>query len=606
MKSNEKIKIFFRLLAMVLVMAAYPALNMLIDPFGVFGDRLFHWTSYNETNNPRAAKLAWLEDHHQDFDSYIIGSSCAASINPLELNGYLDAKFYNLFVYGSDAKDYKDHAAYVLSHYEVKNLVLNLNYTEAVTYDTGQDDIHYWMHPLATGENPIPFYFRYAFCAPEYALDKLRALFQDTELPQSFDVFDAATGCYDKRLRDIERIGDPEVYQTNHGGDFYFSHPGAEEMPYLNEAMEAVREIRDMCAEKGVRLTVILSPAYAGQLAVYSQEAIDRYRAALAEITDFWDFSQTSLSYDSRYFYDASHFRNAVGTMVLAEIFDNSDVWRPEGFGTYVTAENCARYLSQPVPEPLSEAEYTREVPLLMYHAFGEGAVMEEEFAGHLDALEKAGYETVSVRQMVDYVYHGGELPEKPVCITMDDGYLSNYEIAFPLLQEHNMTATVFAIGVSVGHREFYKDTDFQLTPHFGWEEAREMAGVIDFQSHTFDLHQWAPFESGDVVRTSALPLEGESDMDYAAVLTADLDRYEAERVRELGAGFIALAYPGGFYCDWTEVLIHQYGVPVTATIRTDSRNVLVRGLPQSLYALCRFNVTAGMSGEGLVALLEE
>lgn len=132
------------------------------------------------------------------------------------------------------------------------------------------------------------------------------------------------------------------------------------------------------------------------------------------------------------------------------------------------------------------------------------------------------------------------------------------------------------------------------------------MAGVIDFQSHTYDLHQWAPFESGDAVRTNALPLEGESELEYAAVLRDDLDRYEAERVRELGTGFTALAYPGGFYSDWTEVLIHQYGIPVTAAIRTDSRNVLVRGLPQSLYALCRFNVTAGMSGEGLIAMLEQ
>lgn len=606
MKRNEKLKIFLRVLAMVLVMAAYPAVNMLVDPFGVFGDRLLHWTSYNETNNPRAAKLSWLEDHHQEFDSYIIGSSCAASIDPRELGDYLDAKFYNLFVYGSDAKDYRDHAAYILDHYEVKNLVLNLNYTEAITYDTGEDDIHYWMHPLATGENPFLFYVRYAFCAPEFALDKLKALFQDTELPQTFDVFDAATGCYDKRLRDIERIGDPEVYQAAHGGDFYFSYPGAEEMPYLDEAMDAVREIRDMCRKKDVPLTVILSPAYAGQLSVYSQEAIDRYRAALAEITDFWDFSQTSLSYDSRYFYDASHFRNAVGTMVLAEIFDNGDVWRPAGFGTYVTAENCAAYLSRPVPEAADEADYTREVPLLMYHAFGEGAVTAEEFESHLAALEAAGYTTVSIQDMIDYVYHGGELPEKCVCITMDDGYLSNYDIAFPLLRERGMTATVFAIGVSVGHREFYKDTRFRLTPHFGWEEAREMDGVIDFQSHTWDLHQWEPFETGDAVRASALPLEGESEEEYAAVLAADLARYEAERQAELGSGFSALAYPGGFYSDLTEVLIHEAGIPVTATIRTDSRNVLVRGLPQSLYALCRFNVTAGMSGDGLIAMMEQ
>ena len=33
---------------------------------------------------------------------------------------------------------------------------------------------------------------------------------------------------------------------------------------------------------------------------------------------------------------------------------------------------------------------------------------------------------------MIEYVYQGKSLPDKPVCITMDDGYLSNYEIAWP------------------------------------------------------------------------------------------------------------------------------------------------------------------------------
>ena len=53
--------------------------NLLVDPFGVFGDRLFHWDSYSQTNNPRVAKIEYLEEHHDEYDSYIIGSSSAAS-----------------------------------------------------------------------------------------------------------------------------------------------------------------------------------------------------------------------------------------------------------------------------------------------------------------------------------------------------------------------------------------------------------------------------------------------------------------------------------------------------------------------------------------------
>lgn len=610
-KMKRKGNIWVRIAAMALVLALYPLINALIDPFGIFGDPIFDWYSFDETNNPRTAKLAWLEEHHQEFDSYVIGSSCSASLNPAELNGYLDASFYNLFTYGSDMKDYGDHAVYLLEHYTVKNLVLNLNITEVEGFDFGDDDIHYRKHALVTGENLPLFYLRYAFCDPKYAVEKVQSYFRDTDLPQSFDCFDAATGCYDKRVRDVEKIGDPDAYWAAHAGDFYYyKNPSLRELPYLEECIQCLAEIRDLCAEKGVNLLVICSPAYTGQLEAYGEEALARYKTAVAQVVDFWDFSATSLSYDSRYFYDASHFRNAVGSMVLAEIFGNDGVYRPAGFGTYVTAENCALYCARGLPPAEDEASYTRDVPILMYHHFSEedapGAVPPAEFAGQMEALSDAGYTPVFFEDLIDYVCRGGSLPEKPVCITFDDGYLSNYEEAWPILERLGMKATVFAIGSSVGHEEFYKDTQFRLTPHFSYSQAREMlaSGVIDVQSHTYDLHQWAPFETGDQIRASALPLPGESEADYAAVLAADMETYERERVRELGKGFCAVAYPGGYYNTLTEVLIHQNGIPVTLSIDDDRRNVLVRGLPQSLYALCRWNVTAGMTGEDVLNMI--
>lgn len=608
---SSKKWLFLFAAAVVLALAVCAGANMLIDPFGVFGDPLMDWYGYNETNNPRGAKLAWLEEHHQDYDSYVIGSSSAASYSVEELNGYLDASFYNLFVYGCDTKDYRDFAAYLLEHYTVKNLVLNLGINEANTYDTGEDSLNDQMHALATGGSLPLFYLRYAFCNPQYSIDKVASYLRDTELPQVFDVFDVPSGCYDKRVRDVEKIGDMEVYQSSHSGDFYVS-PDTAQLPYIRECVQSVSEIRDMCEQRGVNLIVIASPVYAGQWEVYSEESLRYYKTALAQVVDYWDFSCTSISYDSRYFYDATHFRNAVGTMVLAEIFGNEEVYRPEGFGAYVTAGSCGGYLDQlfAAPPAADPADYTADVPILLYHHFsdqvtGDTVVTPETFTSHIRTLVEAGYTAVTFQELIDYVYHGGSLPENPVCITIDDGYLSNYETAWPILEQYGMKATVFAIGVSVGHTAFYKDTSYPITPHFSYEQAREMlaSGTVDFQSHTYDLHQWAEFETGDAIRTSALPLEGEDEAAYAAVLSEDLAVYQQERQQELGEGFCALAYPGGYYSELTEVLIHQAGIPVTVSTRTDSRNVLVRGLPQSLYALCRWNMTERTTAEELLSI---
>lgn len=597
--------------AVVLVLALCAGFNILVDPFGVFGDPILNWYSYDETNNPRVAKLAYLEEHHQEYDSYVIGSSSAASYNVEELNRYLDANFYNLFVYGCDTKDYCEFAAYLLEHYEVKHLVLNLGINEANSYDEGEGDPNEQMHALASGKSLPLFYLKYAFCNPQYSIDKVKAKLQDTELPQVFDVFDTPSGCYDKRVRDVEKIGDPAVYTAAHREDFVVSEDTAS-LPYIQECVQSVAEIRDLCQAKGVDLIVIASPVYSAQWEVYDQATLLEYKMSLAQVVDYWDFSCTPISYDSRYFYDATHFRNTVGTMVLAEIFGNDQVYRPERFGAYITADTCQAYFedlfaSPPVPE---ESSYTVDVPVLLYHHFStqsdsDMVVTPETFAEHLRILSEAGYTPVTFQDLINYVYHGGTLPDHPVCITIDDGYLSNYELAYPLLKQYGMKATIFPIGVSVG-KEFYKDTSYAITPHFTYDQAREMlrSGVIDLQSHTYDMHQWPDYETGNAIRSSMLPLEGESEAQYAQAFYEDLETYTQVWQQELGTSFCALAYPSGYYNDLTEVLVHQAGIPVTLSTRTDSRNILVRGLPQSLYALCRWNMTEQTTSDLLLSYL--
>ena len=47
----------------VLILAALLAgFNYVTDPFGAFGDRFMQWFSYDETNNPRAAKRSAISN----------------------------------------------------------------------------------------------------------------------------------------------------------------------------------------------------------------------------------------------------------------------------------------------------------------------------------------------------------------------------------------------------------------------------------------------------------------------------------------------------------------------------------------------------------------
>ena len=137
MSSKKWVLVF---LVTVLVLAALLAgLNLAVDPFGAFGDRLLSWFSYDETNNPRVAKFSYLEQHHDEYDSYILGCSSTSSFPVDAFNEAYDASFYNLIMYGADMRDCEKIARYLIEHYEVKNLILNVYLDNGLTYDEESD-----------------------------------------------------------------------------------------------------------------------------------------------------------------------------------------------------------------------------------------------------------------------------------------------------------------------------------------------------------------------------------------------------------------------------------------------------------------------------------
>ena len=608
MSSKKWVLVF---LATVLVLAALlAALNLAADPFGAFGDRLLSWFSYDETNNPRVAKFTYLEQHHDEYDSYILGCSSTSSFPVDAFNEAYGANFYNLIMYGADMRDCEKIAQYLVEHYEVKNLILNVYLDNGLTYDEESDrltkNLHYKEDP---DTSVLSYYTRYLFADPRYALAKLNALRTDTILPQTFDVFDERTGCYDKRVRDAEPIGSEERYLESY--PVFADYPRQTlSLPYTEQCMQSVASIKALCEEAGVSLTVVAGPVYAEYLKNFETETVAQFYRSLAQITSFWDFSSSSVSCEMRYFYDGTHFRNNIGEMICARMTGRSDLWIPDDFGTYVTADTPEDYFLNVLSQTaLSEDEISTQVPILMYHHLSEDVtnsemVSPEQFEAQIRALSEAGYTGVSFDELRAYVLRGEPLPEKPVVITFDDGYRSNYTLAYPILQKYNMKATIFAIGVSFG-KDHYKDTDYVITPHFGAAEAAEMtaSGLISIQSHTYDMHQWPPYETDSAVRENILQLPGESEESYVQALTEDFTRSRALLEGATGQPVDVLAYPAGQYSTLAQVTLQSLGVHVTLSTNPGV-NTVVKGLPQTLYAMLRFAITEDISPEALLDMI--
>lgn len=108
-------------------------------------------------------------------------------------------------------------------------------------------------------------------------------------------------------------------------------------------------------------------------------------------------------------------------------------------------------------PEPVIQRQINYQqprpqvtVPILMYHYIRayqsetdnlgvQLSVAPETFDRQLTALKRAGYRTIS---LTDFAL--GNYGVKPIILTFDDGYLSHYSEALPILQKHRFLGTFF------------------------------------------------------------------------------------------------------------------------------------------------------------------
>lgn len=143
------------------------------------------------------------------------------------------------------------------------------------------------------------------------------------------------------------------------------------------------------------------------------------------------------------------------------------------------------------------------KVPVLCYHNIAtaqEKANFNEEseytidvknFEEHLKYLKRNNYKTLTMSEFYEWKEGKIEIPLKSVLITFDDGFLSNYQYAFPLLKQYDMNATVFVVGKFAEEAENVK-WDGNIKTYMSYDlihKIREEYPNIDICSHSYDLH---------------------------------------------------------------------------------------------------------------------
>ena len=233
------------------------------------------------------------------------------------------------------------------------------------------------------------------------------------------------------------------------------------------------------------------------------------------------------------------------------------------------------RQTHPPISEPM---------PVLMYHhVVPDGTEcnamtvtvgkLKQDFQTILDR----GYTPVLPRELVK----GTPLPEKPILITFDDGYTSNYELLYPLAQELDVKVVICPIVCM---------PDIPASNFCSWEMYREMAasGLVEVGSHTYHLHNLGERNGNfDPDLPNGIQRDPkESDEAFQARVLDDIQKSRDRIQEELGIPVTCFAYPFGVREPDAQALVDEL-FPVTLITKPETAD-----LSQGLQDLPRWTVT--------------
>jgi len=189
-------------------------------------------------------------------------------------------------------------------------------------------------------------------------------------------------------------------------------------------------------------------------------------------------------------------------------------------------------------------------IPILCYHRFGSNrsamTMTPSAFEAQMEYLAQNGYRVITLKELEGFLLGKEPMPRKTVVITIDDGYRSTYQVAFPILKKFGFPATVYLYSDFVG-----------ASDAMTWAQMQEMvrSGLIEIQPHS-KTHP-----------NLTVRLAGETDAKYAERLKREVETPVVAIQDRLALASFSYAYPYGDVNEAVVDLLARQGVHFGVTV---------------------------------------
>ena len=210
--------------------------------------------------------------------------------------------------------------------------------------------------------------------------------------------------------------------------------------------------------------------------------------------------------------------------------------------------------------------------PILLYHHIAvkddRYYISPDVFRQQMETLVSLGYTGITVPQLVEVLQHGGELPERPVVITFDDGDLDVYQNAYPILQDLGLVATFYVVGTRLNSEDVISVDQLKEMTGAGWAVGCHSMTHIDLTLN----HDALTYEAGNC---------------------------KSLLEKEVGVPVVTFAYPYGTMDEFVAGKVAKYGYTSAVGLGTSSNHTW-----GTLYYLSRLEVQNSYDLAAFKALL--
>ncbi|MGB2927294.1 MAG: polysaccharide deacetylase family protein [Desulfobacterales bacterium] len=189
-------------------------------------------------------------------------------------------------------------------------------------------------------------------------------------------------------------------------------------------------------------------------------------------------------------------------------------------------------------------------VPVLSYYRLSKNkpskiAITQDDFKAQMKYLKENGYHVITLDQLLGFLDYQEQIPEKSVAITFDDGWISVYDIAFPILKKYCFPATIFIYTDFIGGGKA-----------MSWKQIKELSEAgFDIQCQT-KTH-----------RDLTVLKEKESFKEYFKSLEMEISYPKKLIKKKLNKECKCLAYPYGITNNLVIAMLKKHGYRAAFTV---------------------------------------